>query len=157
MLNWDAIGALGEIVGAGAVVISLTYLGKQIRTQNRESRIAAMHEVSVGFRESTSKLLDYGVTDIFLKAGDGLDRLTDEELLKLIIGLVAVFRTFEEAFIQQDMGHLDARMWKPMLSYYTHIMSSPAGRGVWELRKEHFDDRFRAFVDKSVLSDFSLR
>lgn len=33
-MNWDAIGAVGEIVGALAVVISLVYLASQIRIQN---------------------------------------------------------------------------------------------------------------------------
>ena len=49
-MNWDAIGAVGEIVGAMAVVVSLVYLGSQIRVQNRESRLAAMHDVSIGYR-----------------------------------------------------------------------------------------------------------
>ena len=53
--NWDAIGAVGEIIGALAVVISLLYLATQIKSQNRESRVAAMHDISVGFREATSK------------------------------------------------------------------------------------------------------
>ena len=30
-MNWDAIGAIGEILGAIAVFMSLIYLGRQIR------------------------------------------------------------------------------------------------------------------------------
>ena len=33
-MNWDAIGAVGEIVGALAVVISVIYLAVQIRQTN---------------------------------------------------------------------------------------------------------------------------
>ena len=33
-MNWDAIGAIGEIVGAIAVVVSLIYLSIQIRTSS---------------------------------------------------------------------------------------------------------------------------
>ena len=44
-MSWEAIGAIGEIVGAAAVVLSLVYLGRQIEHQNRESRIASMHEM----------------------------------------------------------------------------------------------------------------
>jgi hypothetical protein len=43
-MNWDAAGAIGEIVGAAGVVLSLAYLGSQIRTQNRESRLDAITE-----------------------------------------------------------------------------------------------------------------
>jgi Zn-dependent membrane protease YugP len=40
-MNWDAIGAIGEIIGAVAVVFSLIYLATQIRISNRASRQAA--------------------------------------------------------------------------------------------------------------------
>ena len=76
--------------------------------------------------------------------------------LKLIIGVVSVFRAWEEAYIQYDIGHLDDRIWKPMLSYYTLILSSASGHKVWELRKEHFDARFRDFIDEQALADYSL-
>lgn len=33
-MNWDAIGTIGEIIGATAVVVSLVYLATQIRVQN---------------------------------------------------------------------------------------------------------------------------
>ena len=44
-MNWDAIGAIGEIVGALAVVISLMYLAAQIRTSNAAAKQAAMQEI----------------------------------------------------------------------------------------------------------------
>jgi|GEM_PF-6462052 hypothetical protein len=47
-MNWEAIGALGEIIGAGAVVVSLIYLAVQIRGQSSEARTAGMHAVSQG-------------------------------------------------------------------------------------------------------------
>jgi len=156
-MNWDAIGAIGEIVGAAGVVVSLVYLAAQIRNQNRESRLAAMHEISSGFRVATSKLLDSGLTGIFVKAIEDFESLTDEERLKLIVGVTAIFRAWEEAFIQHDIGHLDDRAWKPMLSYYTFILSAPSARRVWEMRKEHFDDRFREFVDGLDLGQYSLK
>ena len=59
-MNWDAVGAIGEIVGAGAVFASLVYLAIQIRTQNRESRLSAMHDISVGFRRSSLLIVATG-------------------------------------------------------------------------------------------------
>jgi len=124
-MNWDAIGAIGEIVGAVAVVASLVYLATQIRNQNRESRLAAMHEISSGFRETTSKILNGDLSRIFVKAIESFESLTDEERLRLLVLITAIFRAWEEAFILHDIGHLDSRAWKPMLSYYTFIASAP--------------------------------
>ena len=39
-MNWEIAGAIGEIVGAMAVVLSLVYLAAQIRVQTRESKLA---------------------------------------------------------------------------------------------------------------------
>ena len=39
-MNWDAIGAVGEILGAAAVVLSLVYLATQIRQGTSATRTA---------------------------------------------------------------------------------------------------------------------
>jgi hypothetical protein len=36
-MNWDAIGAVGEMIGALAVVVTLAYLALQVRASTRES------------------------------------------------------------------------------------------------------------------------
>ena len=41
-MNWDAIGAVGEILGAAAVVVTLIYLAAQLR-QNTNSMQAAAY------------------------------------------------------------------------------------------------------------------
>jgi hypothetical protein len=41
-MNWEAITAVGEIVGALAVVITLVYLSRQIRQANLQSEIEAL-------------------------------------------------------------------------------------------------------------------
>ena len=52
-MNWDAIGAIGENVGALGVILSLIYLASQIRMQNRESRLAAATEWTNQWNESS--------------------------------------------------------------------------------------------------------
>jgi len=37
-MDWNAIGAIGETIGAAAVVVSLLYLAVQIREQNKQAR-----------------------------------------------------------------------------------------------------------------------
>ena len=40
VINWDAVGAIGEIVGAAAVVITLLYLSVQLRQNTRTAKHA---------------------------------------------------------------------------------------------------------------------
>lgn len=40
-MNWDAVGAIGESVGAVGVIVTLAYLALQIRLSNRDSEAAS--------------------------------------------------------------------------------------------------------------------
>ena len=65
-MNWESIGVLAEIIGAGAVVVTLAYLAVHIRAQNREARMSAMHEISEAFRESIGTFSDLEKADIIM-------------------------------------------------------------------------------------------
>ena len=41
-MNWDAIGAIGEVIGALAVFITLGYLAIQIRQNTKAVRASAL-------------------------------------------------------------------------------------------------------------------
>jgi hypothetical protein len=44
-LNWEAIGALGELIGALVVVVTLVYLARQVRHASEQtSQLASQHE-----------------------------------------------------------------------------------------------------------------
>jgi hypothetical protein len=42
-MDWNAIGALGEVVGAAGVVFSLVYLGTQIRSNTKQASADAIY------------------------------------------------------------------------------------------------------------------
>lgn len=50
-MNWDAIGSLGEVIGAGAVLVTLIYLSLQVR---HSAKIATADLTSRG-RDSMTK------------------------------------------------------------------------------------------------------
>jgi len=147
-VNWDAIGAIGEIVGAAAVVISLVYLAVQIRAQNKEAQVAAMHEIAVGYRDALATFSDEGMADLFEKAYERYDELSLSESIRLISGLQRVFRVWEEAYIQFEEGRLEPRIWDSMVQQYASYLSMPPFQNVWELRGRYFDKAFQEFVNE---------
>ena len=48
-MNWEAIGAVGEILGAIAVIGSLIFVGVQIRGNTRATQTAAAHNLTNTF------------------------------------------------------------------------------------------------------------
>lgn len=156
-MNWEAIGAIGEILGAVAVVISLVYLALQIRAQNLESRLAAMHEISVGFRDSISTFADPQMADLFTRRNCGDDSLTDAEMLQLVVGIQRIFRVWEEAYGQRMRGRLDADIWEAMIRQYSSYLAAPSFQRVWEMRGRYYNDAFREFVDELPRTEYKLK
>lgn len=156
-MSWDAIGAIGEIVGAFAVILSLLYLAKQIKIQNNESRIAAMHDISVGFREAVSRFASEDMSRIIVKGNSDTEQLTDDEALRFLILAGQFFRAWEEAFIQFEEGHLSERNWLPIHKYYITIMNAPAIQHAWSLRSHCFDEEFSKYVGSQDYTKYKYR
>jgi hypothetical protein len=156
-MNWEAIGAIGEILGAIAVVVSLIYLAVQIRANQKEVRLAAMHEISVGFRESISTFADPQMAELFTRANLQNDTLTDAETLQLVVGMQRIFRVWEEAHNQYRAGRLDKHTWDTMIKQYSSYLAAPGFQMGWELRRQYYDDDFREFVDKLPRTEYTLK
>ena len=150
-MNWEAAGAIGEIVGALAVVISLVYLASQIRIQNREARAAATHDILASFREVQSKGLDLGLSEVIGKAThQGFDSLTAPEQHRVILYCVPFLRVWEEAYHQHKAGRLDVEMWDSINTYNAFFMESALHMTIWSLRGNLFTISFRAHVDEII-------
>jgi hypothetical protein len=70
-MNWEAIGAVGEILGAAAVLITLIYLARQIKHSNELSSFTAAKEVMNQFNELNRLVAtDSELRKLLLKEGE---------------------------------------------------------------------------------------
>lgn len=155
-MNWEAISALAEVVGVIAIVVSLIYVAIQIRTQIRESRIAAMHEIAEAYRDAMKGLGDIEFLEIMDKAHQDFDSLTDPERIVLIVTYLSVFRVCEEAFIQFELGRLDKRYWDGMEKETKILLGVPSAERFWTMRHFLFDETFQQYVSSLQATDWKL-
>ena len=67
-MNWEAIGALGEIAGALAVVASLVYLATQIRQSNKHLDLeSSKHTIEQVTRIGEFVLQDESLVELLIK------------------------------------------------------------------------------------------
>ena len=64
-MSWEAISAIGEIVGAIAVVATLFYIAIQIRHSIRVAESDAFDRASQSFKDSQSASLDPALGELF--------------------------------------------------------------------------------------------
>ena len=147
-MDWEAISAVAEMLGLIAVVISLVYLAIQVRTQIREARLAAMHEISVGLRElNASFIADPEMAVIFDKGNNDFIGLENHEKIRLAVCLQGYFRLWEEAFMQYEAKRLDERIWDTIVRQFASFLAAPSVQQVWDQRKSYYDKKFKQFVE----------
>jgi len=153
-MNWDAIGAIGEIVGAAAVVISLLYLAIQIKTQNIESKLAATHEILEGFRTIVTTFQSAEGGALMVKAMNDYDGLDETERFRIFAMYLPWFRLWEEAYHQYIDGRFDEEMWNSFTKQFSDVMSLRPSQQVWEFRKHMFSEPFRKYVASAEIGEF---
>ena len=79
-MNWDAIGAIAETLGALAVVATLIYFSLQIR--NMQATAIAGHFAQMEEGEREMRILHIAHASLLLKANSGIE-LNEEEALIL--------------------------------------------------------------------------
>jgi hypothetical protein len=68
-MNWDAIGAVGEMIGALAVVVTLVYLALQVRASTKESDANHLSVSSGQFMDVRSRFMERA--DVWIKGNAG--------------------------------------------------------------------------------------
>jgi hypothetical protein len=136
-MNWAAVGAIGEVAGAIAVVATLVYLAKQIRI----SAEATKAMVRQGVTDATVAYLALEIDPRDLREvtkkrrrGETLDR--DEEDL-LLLRIHANFRNFEGVFSNFRRGYFDASEWQAYENIILfHFLRDPFARKFWDRARE---------------------
>ena len=120
---WDAIGAVGEFVGAMAVVVSVVYLSFQIRTNTRQIQSSEAHR----FADEQNRLLE-----VTLSSRDHAELLTklagDEELSSpertrayaFSVRLINIWSAAESAYRK---GQVDERYYQDMCCDVRDVIS----------------------------------
>jgi hypothetical protein len=150
-MNWEAVGAVGEAVGAAGVIISLLYLAVQIRGDAREKRAARTHDRSVATRDLLLTLASNPeLSEIYSRGVRGLGSLDDTESSRFGALLLHVCRVWEDQFHQWSEGYLDSRVWDELAAAIEDFLSFPGWQAWWQTLSHWFGDQFRGFVDDKV-------
>ena len=90
-MAWDAIGAIGEIIGAIAVVATLAYLARQVKTQNTSTEVMMYDSVIESFSTPVAMIAEnVEVARIWRVGLSEPNSLNDDEAAQFS----AVFRLF---------------------------------------------------------------
>jgi hypothetical protein len=137
-MNWDAITAIAEVVGALAVLITLAYLAIQTRDNVKIMRSKAIWDAQVSFVEVNELLADDGaVADVLYKVLSKPDSLTDRETYQLHRFLRGWFQRMEAQFALYKVGILDREVWELRLGYAQGMLAKSPFKEWWSIDKNN--------------------
>lgn len=100
-MNWEATGAIGEIVGAIAVVVTIGYLAVQIRQNTRTVRastydatIRLLNEINLTFGSNPV------ASSLLLRGSEDYLQLDQDERFRYSLLMRSVLGVYDNAFLQ---------------------------------------------------------
>jgi len=152
-MNWDAIGAIAEMVGALGVIASLGYLAVQIRQSTAQSRTNTTAIEGSAFQQA----LDH-------HNGFNLKLIEDPELLKTLLTqdlesvdplekqrfmilISSIIRSHFNAWSLYDKGLISQAQLSVLQSGIRRMLGGPFGAETWRLRRSEYPPDFAETVD----------
>ena len=144
------LGAVGELMGAIAVVITIGYLASQIRQNTRSTR-AMTYAASTGGWQDTFQEMSVEDYDLFVQAAIDDESLTDGQFLRTYYLFRAIFRRIENDFYQYKAGTLDQATWEAYtVSFVDDFFATRVPRAMWKLQSGYFEPSCAAYIDGMV-------
>lgn len=128
-MNWDAISAIGEIVGAVAVVLTLVYLTVQIRQNTAVVSTATQDSITAGFNSVNQAVIaDSDLAGIFLRGTAEPDSLTPEEAVRFSFLMRSWANQWLKLSRLRTAGALTHSEWKMHAEEAAGAFQTPGGR-----------------------------
>lgn len=149
-MNWDAIGAIGENIGAFAVVISVLYLALQIKqntSQVRSSGYQAAAQTGNNFLEGLASNPE--ARRIFQIAQESYTELSDEDRSFAHTLIMQLFLMYESLYYQYEDGVVDPDMWEGRRKLMFSFLSMRGISAWWSEWSPILGEKFVTYVSQN--------
>lgn len=155
-MNWEAVGAIGEILGAAAVIATLTYLAMQVqqtKEQLRANTNAILGAGEVSGNENTVKQLtalftDENLIDIVLRGTKNINDLNNIEHARFSNFCQTGMQLLQVTFLQWRRGLLDDEYWSFCLRYTgKSMLRYPGVQEWWKKNSDVYTSEFRHLIE----------
>ena len=146
-MNWEAVGALAEALGALAVVITLVYVGKEVRDNTRSVRRATTHDALESIADFNQFVAsDPVLVDLFWRGTGDPDSLSEEEWRRFVSLASTLIRRFELLYLDHLDGSLPGDIWAAQQTNIVTWLARPGARRWFESFGAHVHPGFRRLV-----------
>ena len=150
-LTLEQIYFIGQTISAIAVVLSLIYVGLQIKqnttatqTASAQAYVTADNEI-VGLINSSPTL-----ADVLHQGASGLSALKDGDIIRFMAFHDLIFISFQSFHLQWKRGTLEDALWGTYKQSFLDLLHQKGQQEWWTIRRHWFNSDFQNYVDETV-------
>ena len=149
-MNWEALGAIGELLGAAGVIATLMYLSVQMRQNTRAMRAATLNAVTASQQAELRWSSDISLA--MRRALHRPDELTEDDTHQVTEWMTAAFLARENEFSQNRQGLLDRDKWEQSKIIVQVISGMPWVQSWWaEYGRHVYTAEFVEWVERVMV------
>jgi hypothetical protein len=147
-MNWDAIGAVSELMGALGVIATLLYLSIQVRQNSKMMKANSKQSISDASQQLIYKMADE--VEVMQKGLFEHESLNPIEYRKLWFLSRAMLRGYEAQIFQHKVGLLDESEWNDLKRVIVESVSYPGFASVWSDLSPAVSDELRNIIESET-------
>jgi len=150
-MNWEAIGAIGELVGSVAVVASLVYVAMQLRQHTAMMRtLASQERVQRDFDIASALIDNRDVAEIWVKGRSAFASLSEVDQQRLIWFERRAIIHWNNMFELRNRGQLPETDWDELVWLIRALGRNQGLLATWQIFRGSFGAPFQAFLDDNL-------
>ena len=147
-MNWDAIGAIAETLGAVGVIASLVYLAGQIRQNTSTVRNSAASSLTEANSAFNAFLAQEDVNRIWWDGLADPEVLPEAELRRFMTIVSSANGMLQQSHAHFIEGAMSETTWAGQRQFLKWLTDQPGFRRYWTEWSSTMDTRFVALVEE---------
>ena len=146
LLEW---GALGELIGGIAIIVSLIYVDIQVNDNAGAVRSAAANDANVAVQSWYLQIgSDQQTSEIFYEALTSEVALSNQEEFQFLMMMHGSILAFQNSYLLAEEGTIDFELRESATTAISGVKDLPGFRRYWRQRKSYLHSGFADYVDQ---------
>jgi hypothetical protein len=154
-MNWDAVSAISEVIGAAAVVASLVFVGVQLRSNTKVLKLTFTDSSVHRFKESVIRLAESEqLSELLLRGVPDPEMLDGQDSYRFSLMIQAYILEYSNFYMHYKAGALDKQTFESLDSQMRNFCNAPGLKAYWERSGNNYPAEFREYMNNEVLGNF---
>ena len=152
-MNWEALGAVSNLLAAVAVIVTLIYVAIQIRLNTsaiRSTATQSAHDESAAVYDLLAS--DSNLGDLFVRGLESPETLSPGETARFFAFWTATMFRVQNWHVQTQAGLIDEELLAGWMRILKQVSGMPGYQRYWAERRSVFSRDFTHYFEQEVLS-----